>query len=117
MVEEEVVLFDWFREEGKICYKNETTDTVFCGQQEPCYDRGMVLPLFNESTWDWKVRAALYLIGLLYRLHKVTIRFCRMFDFCAVPFRAFSHKMLFVQFRTCSNRPQSTSELLFDSAP
>ena len=58
---------EWFRKDGEICYRNETgQDPIFCGQQEDCFI-GMALPFINESTWDWRVRAVLYLVGLLYR--------------------------------------------------
>ena len=51
----------------QICFRNESgKDPVFCGQEEDCYI-GMALPFINESTWDWRVRAVLYLVGLLYR--------------------------------------------------
>ena len=57
----------WYRQGVEICYKNDTANVSWCGPQEPCYDSGMMLPLVNESTWDWRLRAVLYLIGLLYR--------------------------------------------------
>ena len=66
-------IHQWFREPGQgdlpgqICFRNETGgDPLFCGQEEDCYI-GMALPFINESTWDWRVRAVLYLVGLLYR--------------------------------------------------
>merc|ERR1711988_1972685 len=61
MVEAETSL-GWFREPGHICYQNETTK--FCGVEEDCYI-GMALPFINESTWDWRVRAVLYLVGTI----------------------------------------------------
>ena len=59
-MEEEDLNFEWFRRPGQICYRNETTGFEFCGREETCFDKGMVLPFVNESTWDWRVRAALY---------------------------------------------------------
>merc|ERR1711899_103675 len=69
MVEAETSL-GWFREPGHICYQNETTK--FCGVEEDCYI-GMALPFINESTWDWRVRAVLYLVGLLYSFLGISI--------------------------------------------
>ena len=64
---EEATFHQWFREPGQICFRNESgKDPVFCGQEEDCYI-GMALPFINESTWDWRGRAVLYLVGLLYR--------------------------------------------------
>ena len=60
----EAATLGWFREPDQICFRNETVK--FCGPEEDCYI-GMALPFFNESTWDWRVRAVLYLVGLLYR--------------------------------------------------
>ena len=73
MVEAETSL-GWFREPGHICYQNETTK--FCGVEEDCYI-GMALPFINESTWDWRVRAVLYLVGLLYRSVTMTFEECK----------------------------------------
>ena len=70
MAEEVSPLFEWFRKDSQICYRDlsEGTDSdPFCGHEEVCRDAGMALPLFNESMWDWRFRAVLYLIGLLYR--------------------------------------------------
>ena len=67
MEDDEGLAFEWFRQPGQICYKNGSTGGVFCGEQEECFDSGMVLPLVNESTWDWRVRAALYGFALVYR--------------------------------------------------
>ena len=64
----------WHRETGTICYTNNTLDETWCGNQEQCYDAGMVLPFVNESTWDWRLRAILYLLGLLYRW--VWLKYC-----------------------------------------
>ena len=64
---DEGLAFEWFRQPGQICYKNGSTGGVFCGEQEECFDSGMVLPFVNESTWDWRVRAALYGFALVYR--------------------------------------------------
>merc|ERR1712038_1808648 len=69
MVEAETSL-GWFREPGHICYQNETAK--FCGVEEDCYI-GMALPFINESTWDWRVRAVLYLVGLLYSFLGISI--------------------------------------------
>ena len=67
MGEAEAGFHQWYREPGQICFRNETgKDPLFCGQEEDCYI-GMALPFINESTWDWRVRAVLYLVGLLYR--------------------------------------------------
>ena len=64
---EEEGFHQWFRQEGEICFRNETGGApLFCGQEEDCYI-GMALPFINESTWDWRLRAVLYLVGLLYR--------------------------------------------------
>jgi len=64
---------EWFRKDGEICYRNETgQDPIFCGQQEDCFI-GMALPFINESTWDWRVRAVLYLVGLLYSFLGISI--------------------------------------------
>ena len=73
MVEAETSL-GWFREPGHICYQNETAK--FCGVEEDCYI-GMALPFINESTWDWRVRAVLYLVGLLYRSVTMTLEECK----------------------------------------
>ena len=67
MGDDDELAFEWFRRPGQICYKNGSTKSVFCGEQEECFDVGMVLPFVNESTWDWRVRAALYGFALLYR--------------------------------------------------
>lgn len=67
MAMEEIQDFDWYRETGKICYNDTIAGTHWCGNEEECYGKGMVLPLVNESTWDWRVRAFLYGFGLLYR--------------------------------------------------
>ena len=64
---DEGLAFEWFRKPGQICYRNGSTGGVFCGEQEECFDSGMVLPFVNESTWDWRVRAALYGFALVYR--------------------------------------------------
>jgi len=70
---EAAAFHQWFRELGQICYRNETGgDPIFCGQQEDCYI-GMALPFINESTWDWRVRAVLYLVGLLYSFLGISI--------------------------------------------
>jgi len=66
MGDDDELAFEWFRRPGQICYKNGSTKSVFCGEQEACFNSGMVLPFVNESTWDWRVRAALYLFALLY---------------------------------------------------
>ena len=67
MGEADAAFHQWFREAGQICYRNETgSPPIFCWQEEDCYI-GMALPFINESTWDWRVRAVLYLVGLLYR--------------------------------------------------
>jgi len=63
----------WHRETGTICYTNNTLDETWCGNQEQCYDAGMVLPFVNESTWDWRLRAILYLLGLLYSFLGISI--------------------------------------------
>merc|ERR1712110_95516 len=64
---------EWFRKDGEICYRNETgQDPIFCGQQEDCFI-GMALPFINESTWDWRLRAVLYLVGLLYNFLGISI--------------------------------------------
>jgi len=64
---------EWFRKDGEICYRNESgQDPIFCGQQEDCFI-GMALPFINESTWDWRVRAVLYLVGLLYSFLGISI--------------------------------------------
>jgi len=70
---EEATFHQWFREPGQICFRNESgKDPVFCGQEEDCYI-GMALPFINESTWDWRVRAVLYLVGLLYSFLGISI--------------------------------------------
>ena len=82
----------WYREGVEICYKNETAGTGWCGPQEQCYDSGMVLPLVNESTWDWRLRAVLYLIGLLYRL-KIHLDLQSIIDTCLVE-NSFTRKQI-----------------------
>ena len=67
MADDDDLAFEWFRKPGHICYKNGSTKDVFCGKEEECFNVGMVLPFVNESTWDWRVRAALYGFALLYR--------------------------------------------------
>jgi len=71
MVEEVEQDFKWFRQQGFVCFKNETSQ--WCGNEEPCYDKGSILPLFNETTWSWQFRAVLYLIGLLYSFLGISI--------------------------------------------
>ena len=69
-VEEENFL--WTENVTNICYSVAGTDGIaeveFCGRKDRCSSLGMVLPLFMEMTWPWQLRAALYLIALLYRL-------------------------------------------------
>jgi len=72
-MEEEDLNFEWFRRPGQICYRNETTGFEFCGREETCFDKGMVLPFVNESTWDWRVRAALYGFALVYSFLGISI--------------------------------------------
>ena len=64
--------FKWTENATNICYYEADEDGVaslrFCGKKDHCSNIGMVLPLFMELTWPWQLRAALYLIGLLYRL-------------------------------------------------
>ena len=72
MVSKEAVSqFQWYREQSQICFRNETEQ--FCGQEEPCSELGLILPILNESTWDWRVRAVLYLIGMFYSFLGVSI--------------------------------------------
>merc|ERR1712130_718182 len=73
MGEVEAGFHQWYREPGQICFRNETgKDPLFCGQEEDCYI-GMALPFINESTWDWRLRAVLYLVGLLYSFLGISI--------------------------------------------
>ena len=64
--------FKWTENSTNICYYESLDDgstaVQFCGKKDQCSYIGMVLPLFMELTWPWQMRAALYLIGLLYRL-------------------------------------------------
>ena len=46
---------------------------LYIGQEEPCSDLGLFLPVLNESTWDWRVRAVLYLTGMFYSFLGVSI--------------------------------------------
>ena len=63
--------FLWAENATNICYSVADSDgiaeNVFCGRKDRCSSLGMVLPLFMEMTWRWQLRAALYLIALLYR--------------------------------------------------
>nr|XP_006824698.1 PREDICTED: sodium/calcium exchanger 3-like [Saccoglossus kowalevskii] len=38
-----------------------------------CYDKGLILPIVNESTWSTGARITVYLIGLIYCLYGVSI--------------------------------------------
>ena len=64
--------FMWTENATNICYSvadsNGVAEMEFCGRKDRCSSLGMVLPLFMEMTWTWQLRAALYLIALLYRL-------------------------------------------------
>ena len=64
--------FMWTENVTNICYSVADSDGIaaveFCGRKDRCSSLGMVLPLFMEMTWPWQLRAALYLIALLYRL-------------------------------------------------
>ena len=64
--------FMWTENATNICYSVADSDGIaeiaFCGRKDRCSNLGMVLPLFMEMTWAWQMRAALYLIALLYRL-------------------------------------------------
>jgi len=73
MGDDDELAFEWFRRPGQICYKNGSTKSVFCGEEEACFQSGMVLPFVNESTWDWRVRAALYGFALLYSFLGISI--------------------------------------------
>jgi len=71
-VEEVIPEFHWFRNNNsEVCFQNETL--FFCGHEELCHDKGMALPIFNETTWDWRFRAVLYLLGLLYSFLGISI--------------------------------------------
>ena len=56
--------YTWNENETHVCYKEENAGS-FCRLREN--RQGMVLPLVQEITWSRELRAALYLIGLLYR--------------------------------------------------
>ena len=78
--------FMWTENETNICYWKTDPDGItqqeFCGRKDRCSSLGMVLPLFMEMTWPWQMRAALYLIALLYRLDA----FHKCFDFFLIFF-------------------------------
>ena len=67
--------FMWTENATNICYSVVDSDGIagvdFCGRKDRCSSLGMVLPLFMEMTWSWQMRAALYLIALLYRLYSL----------------------------------------------
>ncbi|KRY17762.1 Sodium/calcium exchanger 1, partial [Trichinella patagoniensis] len=54
-------------------YNNGTTALIFVENTYPCADRGLLLPLIDESRWPTATRAFLYLIGLLYSFVGVAI--------------------------------------------
>lgn len=69
--------FRWTENATNICYyetdENGIASVSFCGKKDQCSNIGMVLPLFMELTWPWQLRAALYLIGLLYSFFGISI--------------------------------------------
>ena len=61
--------YSWSENSTHVCY--EQSQTTFCGERDNC--QGMVLPLVLEITWSREVRAALYLLGLLYSFLGISI--------------------------------------------
>ena len=59
----------WSQNETETCYSFEGSSDNFCSAR--C--EAMVLPLFIEVTWPHGLRAALYLIGLLYSFFGISI--------------------------------------------
>lgn len=51
MAEDELEIFLWTENSTNICFEDE--GSLFCGQKDRCMRAGMVLPIFNESTWSW----------------------------------------------------------------
>ena len=54
---------EWTEDREQMCF--DDGEKKVCGLKDGCH--GLLLPLFFEMTWDPNLRAALYLIGLLYR--------------------------------------------------
>ena len=59
----------WSQNETETCYSIDGSNDKLCSAR--C--EAMVLPLFIEVTWPHGLRAALYLIGLLYSFFGISI--------------------------------------------
>ena len=68
MSEGDMMSGTWSQNETETCYRIDGGDQ-FCSAR--C--EAMVLPLFIEVTWPHGLRAALYLIGLLYSFFGISI--------------------------------------------
>jgi len=71
MEEDALEFFVWTENATNICFEEE--GSLFCGRKDKCMQVGQLLPIFNESTWAWQTRAALYFIALIYSFLGISI--------------------------------------------